>query len=144
MNAIQEPSEPMGENLKGISRGPKALQSNTNSSYHKGVLYWPEPTINRWTSRVMVSIMDGLGGPSPSVTIGIQQPSHNMLRGQWGYQIQQELATQTPGYSLNYFSHFTPSCQLVVWLESQSYVKYNSECYILIQNQIDEHFMILH
>ena len=31
--------------LKGTSRGLKALQSYMNDSYHKSVLYWPEPTI---------------------------------------------------------------------------------------------------
>ena len=51
--------------FKGTTRGLKALQSYMNGSYHKNVLYQPEPTINPWTSRV-------------------QQPSHNMLRGQWG------------------------------------------------------------
>ena len=31
--------------LKGTSRGLKAWQSYMNDSYHKSVLYWPEPTI---------------------------------------------------------------------------------------------------
>ena len=45
--------------LKGTSRGLEALQSNMNDSYHKIVLYWLEPTINAWTSRVMVHIIFG-------------------------------------------------------------------------------------
>ncbi len=39
--------------VKGSSRGLEALQSNVNDSYHKSVLYLPEPTINPWTSRIM-------------------------------------------------------------------------------------------
>ena len=53
-----------GVKVKGTSRVLKALHSYKNDSYHKSVLYWPEPTINPWTSRVRA--------PSPSVTIGIQ------------------------------------------------------------------------
>ncbi len=30
--------------LKRTSRGLEALQSNMNDSYHKGLLYWSEPT----------------------------------------------------------------------------------------------------
>ncbi len=45
--------------LRGTSRALEALQSYMNDSYHKSVLYWPEPTINPWTSRVMVRIIFG-------------------------------------------------------------------------------------
>ncbi len=40
--------------FKGTSSGLKALQSYMKDSYHKSALYWPEPTINPWTSRAMV------------------------------------------------------------------------------------------
>ncbi len=36
----------------GISRGSEAFWSNVNDSYHKNVLYWPEPNLNPWSSRV--------------------------------------------------------------------------------------------
>ncbi len=45
--------------FKGTSRGLKVLQSYMNNSYHKSALYWPEPTINPWTSRAMVRIIFG-------------------------------------------------------------------------------------
>ena len=41
------------DHLKGTFSGLEALQSNINDSYHKSVLYWPVPTINPWTSRVI-------------------------------------------------------------------------------------------
>ncbi len=40
--------------LKGISRGPEALQSHLNDFYRTSVLCWPWQTINPWTCRVMV------------------------------------------------------------------------------------------
>ncbi len=49
----------------------------------------------------LMSIMDGLRGPSQSVTIDIQQPCHNMLRGKWGVLDTTELAIETPGCPLN-------------------------------------------
>ena len=43
--------------IKGISRGPEALQNHLNDFYHTGVLCWPYEIINPWTCRVMLTFI---------------------------------------------------------------------------------------
>ena len=84
------------------------------SEAQKTILKHPSKTLRghpgvqmhyRATWMILTIKMSQTGLSQPSVTIGIQQPSHNMLRGQWGYyQIRQELAIQTPGCPLNLFA----------------------------------------
>ena len=44
--------------IKVTSRGLEALQSTMNDSYHKSVLYWPEPTINHGWTKGIIPISD--------------------------------------------------------------------------------------
>ena len=71
-------------NIKGISRGPEAVQSHQNNSCYKSVLCFIQPTIDPWTCRVLVPLnLEGernevhlsLSGSAPSQTSLGQTPT---------------------------------------------------------------------